>query len=48
MSRNSEISFTADSERISKDFMIDKVKVVKNFLRSEQSMSIEMTKCSEH
>ena len=48
MSRNSEISFTADSERISKAFMIDKVKVVKNFLRSEQSMSIEMTRNSEH
>ena len=36
MSRNSEKSFTADSERISKDFIIDKMKVVKNFLWSEQ------------
>ena len=32
MSRNSERSFTVDSERMSKDFMIDKVNVVKNFL----------------
>jgi len=48
MSRNSERSFTADSDRISKDFMIDSVKVVKNFLRSEQSMSIETTRYSKH
>jgi len=48
MSRNSERSFTADSERISNDFMIDKVKVVKNFLRSEQSTSMETTRYSKH
>jgi len=48
MSRNSERSFTADSDRISKDFMIEMVKVVKNFLRSERSTSIETTRCSEH
>jgi hypothetical protein len=48
MSRNSERSFTADSERISKDFMIDNVNVVKNFLWSEQSMSIETAKYSRH
>lgn len=41
MSRNSERSFTADSERMSRDLIIDKVKVVKNFLPSEQRMSME-------
>ena len=48
MSRNSERSFTADSERMSKDFMIDNVKVVKNFLLSEQSMSIKTTMYSRY